>query len=342
MSILSTFSRHVGADLGDKSSWQMAMKTAIRDPHKLCQVLGLPQALAERAVKESQQFPVFAPLQFVAKMRPGDPEDPLLLQVMPMAAEGDRVVGYSSDPVGDLQASLQPGLLQKYAGRSLLITTGACAIHCRYCFRRHFPYESVPKSPDDWQPALDRIAEDGSIDEVLLSGGDPLTLADAQLGGLIARIERVRHVRRLRIHSRLPIVIPQRVTTRLSDVLRGTRLRVVFVIHANHPRELDGPVEVAVERLVDCGSLLLNQAVLLRGVNDDVDVLEELCRRLVNNHVMPYYLHQLDPVQGAAHFEVPIQQGQRIVEQLRLRLPGYAVPRYVQEIPGEGGKQSLV
>ena len=224
---------------------------------------------------------------------------------------------------------------------TLAITTGACAIHCRYCFRRHYPYSESPKSPDDWQPAIDRIAADRSIDEVILSGGDPLTLVDGHLAELAARIARVGHVHRLRIHTRLPIVIPQRVTDELLDWLRGTRLTPIVVVHANHPQEIDDATAAALSRLVDAGIVVLNQSVLLHGVNDNAEALIGLSRRLVDLRVMPYYLHQLDRVRGAAHFEVPISRGVELIELLRRALPGYAVPRYVQELAGEPHKRVL-
>lgn len=271
-------------------------------------------------------------------MRHGDPHDPLLRQVLPLDIEMEPAPGFTSDPVGDDAAKLQPGLLQKYRGRALLITTGACAVHCRYCFRRHFPYSESPRSLTAWQGVLEQIAADSTIDEVILSGGDPLTLVDTHLAELARRMAEIPHVRRLRIHTRLPIIIPQRVTDELLAWLRGTRLSPIMVVHANHGQELDDDVLEALARLVDSGVPVLNQAVLLRGVNDSVDALAELCTKLVNARVMPYYLHQLDRVAGAAHFEVPIERGRELLEQLRGRLPGYAVPRYVIEQPGEVSK----
>jgi EF-P beta-lysylation protein EpmB len=267
-------------------------------------------------------------------MHPGDPHDPLLRQVLPLAEELDDTPGYSEDPVADRGAALTPGLLQKYSGRALLITTGACAVHCRYCFRRHYPYQESPHSLAQWNPALDRIAADDRIEEVILSGGDPLMLVDSQLAGLVDRIAAIAHVRRLRVHTRLPIVIPERVTRALVACLRGTRLTPLVVVHANHPRELDDAVGTALGRLIDAGIPLLNQAVLLRGINDDLEPLLGLCRRLVDLRILPYYLHQLDRVAGAAHFAVPPAEGAQLIEQLRQHLPGYAVPRYVQESAG--------
>lgn len=323
------------------AGWQTGLKTAVRDGRQLLALLGLTDVNAEHSALAAGDFSVFAPLSYIAKMRPGDPRDPLLLQVLPQLAELDEIAGFSRDPVGDAAAKLGPGVLQKYVGRALLITTGACAIHCRYCFRRHYPYSESPRSPAAWEPALAELATDPSIDEVILSGGDPLTIVDAQLADLAQRIATIDHIKRLRIHTRLPIVLPERVNDELLAWLRGTRLAPIMVVHANHPRELDPPVLQALAKLIEAGVPVLNQAVLLRGVNDNAEVLTELCQTLVNARVMPYYLHQLDRVAGAAHFEVPLETGRALMEQLRQRLPGYAVPRYVGEFPGEASKRPL-
>ncbi len=237
---------------------------------------------------------------------------------------------------------VQPGLLQKYPGRALLIATGACGIHCRYCFRRHWPYEQSPTSLEQWQSALSTICGDDSIHEVILSGGDPLTWTDAKVAELIGEIERIDHIRRLRIHTRMPIVIPQRITKPLLAALCATSLYVVVVVHANHHRELDELVRQSLVALVDAGTMVLNQAVLLAGVNDDLDTQVQLSERLIECRVIPYYLHQLDRVAGAAHFEVPVARGRALVEQLRQRLPGYMVPRYVLEEPGKSSKSLIL
>jgi EF-P beta-lysylation protein EpmB len=318
------------------------MREAIRDPVVLCRRLSLPASYEAAAAEAAKLFPVFAPVEYVAKMTPGDPRDPLLRQVLPLADELDAAPGFSQDPLAEAAAVVQPGLLKKYQGRVLLIATGACAVHCRYCFRRHFPYGEAPGSAAAWRPALERIAADPSIDEVLLSGGDPLTMTDNRLAPLADQLAAIGHVQRLRIHTRLPIVIPERVTHELIAWLQGSRLAAIVVVHANHPREIDGPVEDALARLVDAGIVVLNQAVLLRGVNDDADVLALLCQRLVNCRVLPYYLHQLDRVAGAAHFEVPVAEGRKLIAGLRRRLPGYAVPRYVYERPGAPHKIALI
>jgi L-lysine 2,3-aminomutase len=317
------------------------MKDAVRDADELCRLLDLPKDFASAARESAGQFPLFVPRGFVARMRPGDPNDPLLRQVLPISDETREVAGFVADPVDDASATRQPGLLQKYDGRVLLITTGACAVHCRYCFRRSFPYETAPRSIDDWRPAIDEIAADDSIREVILSGGDPLTLVDTSLAELVDELADIVHVRRLRVHTRLPIVIPERVTDSLINALSGAGQATIVVVHANHANELDEHVAAALAKLADAGFVLLNQAVLLAGVNDSVDSQAALSERLVDLRVLPYYLHQLDHVAGAAHFEVPVEMGREIVEGLRARLPGYAVPRFVVETPGEVSKTIL-
>jgi EF-P beta-lysylation protein EpmB len=321
--------------------WQQALKDAVRDPDELCQLLAISDSWAEAARHWARRFPLFVPRGYVARMRPGDPYDPLLRQVLPLAEEQTPVDGFVGDPVGDLRSEVAPGLLQKYRARVLMVTTGACAVHCRYCFRRHYPYSTAPKTARDWRPAVDEIAADRTIEEVILSGGDPLTLVDEQLAEVVDMLQPIGHLRRLRIHTRLPIMIPERVTGELIDWLTGSRLAPVMVIHANHAAELDSHVAAALARLSDAGVLLLNQSVLLRGVNDSIEALEHLSQRLIELRVLPYYLHQLDAVAGAAHFLVPVECGQELIRQLRARLPGFAVPRYVQEIAGADYKVPL-
>ncbi len=327
--------------LSSDPTWHSDLRRAVRDPAELVAALDLPNTLVEPARVAAKSFPLFAPWPYISRMAKGDATDPLLRQVLPLIDETTDEPGFVADPVGDAAAELSPGLLQKYYGRALLITTGACAVHCRYCFRRQYPYSSAPKSPADWQPAIDQIAADPTIDEVILSGGDPLTLVDGHLAALAERLAHIKHVQRLRIHTRLPIMIPQRVTAELIDWLRGTRLTPVMVIHANHPQEIDEPTAAALSQLVDAGIPLLNQSVLLRGINDNADALIALSRRLIDLRVMPYYLHQLDRVAGAAHFEVPISRGLELIAAMRRALPGYAVPRYVQETAGDPHKRVL-
>jgi len=314
------------------------MKSAIRDSRTLCRRLNLPDEFGDSA---DGGFPLFAPLGYVNRMRPGDPHDPLLRQVLPLREESMDVAGFLDDPVQDRNAIQQPGLLQKYSGRALLVMTGACAIHCRYCFRRHFPYSEGPHSLAEWEPVIEQIAADATIDEVILSGGDPLTLVDARLAELARRLALIPHLRRLRVHTRLPIVIPERVTDSLVTWLSESRLIPIVVVHANHAAELDDTVVDAFQRLTQAGIMLLNQTVLLRDVNDSLRALSDLSLRLIDLRVVPYYLHQLDRVHGAAHFEVSVERGRELMQQLRDTLPGYAVPTYVQEIAGQPSKQIL-
>ncbi|MEZ6086688.1 MAG: KamA family radical SAM protein [Pirellulaceae bacterium] len=262
-------------------------------------------------------------------------------QVFPLHAETQASAGYSIDPLLESNFTRCNGLLHKYPGRVLLVTTGACAIHCRYCFRRHFPYAEVPHSIKQWIPAIDAIAEDSSIEEVLLSGGDPLMLVDDILQSLIEQIASIPHLQRLRIHTRLPVVVPSRVTDRLIAMLKQTRLTCFVVLHINHVNEIDDSVAAASANLIDHGIPVLNQAVLLRDVNDSFDALSSLFRRLINLRIIPYYLHQLDHVAGAAHFAVDEARGRELIGQLQDALPGYAVPRYVVEQPNQKCKTVL-
>jgi EF-P beta-lysylation protein EpmB len=281
------------------------------------------------------------PRSWVARIRPGDARDPLLLQVLPTAQERVPTPRFSTDPLAESRAGWGPGLLRKYQNRILMVAAGRCGVHCRFCFRRHFPFASACPTPEAWDAALEQIAADPSVHEVILSGGDPLVLDDADLGQLARRLAEIPHLRRLRIHTRLPILVPRRVDGPLLRWLRATRLTPIVVVHVNHPAEIDDEVAAALARLVEAGIPVLGQAVLLRGVNDRLDVLEALCERLVDLRVMPYYLHQLDRVAGAAHFEVPESTGAELIGRLRARLPGYAVFRYVRETPGAPNKVVL-
>jgi len=323
----------------EATDWRTAMKRAIRSTTQLYQLLGLPEG---PKVAGEDQFSLFVPREYIAKIRPGDPDDPLLRQILPSPEESIDRDGFNSDPVGDLHSQVAGGLLHKYAGRVLVVTTGACGVHCRYCFRREFPYLDSGSRKEHWRPAIDYVANHPEIDEVILSGGDPLTLTDKDLDNLISQIEQIPHIRRLRIHTRMPIVIPQRVTDELVERLSHSRLAVWFVVHSNHPNELDQSVLDRLAKLIDVGIPVLNQAVLLRGVNDCASTLIDLCRKLVDHRVQPYYLHQLDRVRGAAHFEVSIAEGEALMEKLRAALPGYAVPTYVIEQAGASSKTPII
>jgi EF-P beta-lysylation protein EpmB len=321
-------------DRAESADWHRSLANAVRDPDQLVDLLKLPDSYRNQARKSAELFPLMVPHSFLDRMEPGNPEDPLLLQVLPLDAEQKDISGFVPDALHEHSARTSPGMLQKYAGRALLIATGTCAVHCRYCFRKNYPYSQEPRRLEDWNPALQAIAEDDSLREVILSGGDPLMLTDARLAALCAALETIPHLKRLRIHTRLPIVLPDRVTESLIEMLTSSRLTPIMVVHANHPREIVGECARALRTLVRSGMTVLNQAVLLRRINDSAEVLAELCERLVDLGVMPYYLHQLDRVSGTAHFEVPESEGCEIIEQLRRRLPGYAVPQYVREVPG--------
>lgn len=322
--------------------WQRELAQAIRDPRELLELLDLEPDDLPGALAATADFPLRVPRGYAARMRPGDPADPLLAQVLPTGRERAEMAGYGPDPVGDRDAMLRPGVLHKYHGRVLLVTTGACGIHCRYCFRREFPYADANPRRDQWDGALRYVADDPSIAEVILSGGDPLSLPDAALAGLAERIAAIPHVTTLRIHTRLPVVVPARVDPALCTWLRSARLHVVVVLHANHARELDDDAAAACDRLRAAGALVLNQAVLLAGVNDSAPALEALSWRLLACGVLPYYLHLLDPVRGAAHFEVPADTARHLLAVVAGRLPGYLVPRLVREEAGRPGKTPLV
>ena len=317
------------------------MKRAVRNSYELCEALNLDAEVVHAAVDGEAQFPVFVPLEFLRRMRQGDANDPLLLQVLPRAEESVVDSAFDSDPVGDSQVEKAPGMLHKYVGRVLLILSGVCGIHCRYCFRRHYPYSTAPKSIERWLPALEYIQNDRSIHEVILSGGDPLTIVDEHLSELVEHLDAIPHLTRLRIHTRLPVVIPQRVDEHLCGWLKRTRLSKWVVLHINHAQEIDVHLVEAISRLRLAGATVLNQAVLLRGVNDTLEQLESLCERLVDCGVLPYYLHQLDRVSGATHFEVDTERGLAMMAELANRLPGYAVPKYVAEIAGQASKTAI-
>ena len=322
-------------------TWQKILAQAISDPAELCRILELDPDIISGCERSEQQFRMRVPTGFVSRMEKGNPHDPLLLQVLPLAIEMQTVSGFNQDPVGELSASPVSGLLHKYHGRVLLTLTGACAVNCRYCFRRHYPYDEKVPGLSQWEAALDYIAADSSITEVILSGGDPLIVKDQQLAQLITSLEKITHLKTLRIHTRLPIMIPERMTKTLIDLLKQSRLRAVMVLHSNHSNEIDDSVSTAIVKCQDAGLIVLNQAVLLKNVNDSVDALVQLSERLFEVGVLPYYLHVLDPVAGAAHFDIDKEKAKQLVGAMSDRLPGYLVPKLVQEIEGLGAKQLL-
>ena len=314
-----------------KTSWQKALSNAISQPHELLTLLNLdPQLIADEFDIDSP-FPLKVPHSFVARMKKGQPKDPLLLQILPLNKEKLKMVGYGVDPVGDLLSMSTAGVIKKYNGRALLVATGACGIHCRYCFRRHFPYSNANPASDNWIPAINDILNDNSINEVILSGGDPLCLSNDRLNNLMKKLEEIPHLKRIRIHSRLPIVLPERVDDGLISCLSDVKLKKIIVLHINHPNEINKAVKDTMQRLADTNAVLFNQSVLLRGINDNSQTLLTLSETLFETGITPYYLHMLDKVQGAGHFHVSDNSAQLLMKTLRKTLPGYLVPRLVRE-----------
>jgi len=320
--------------------WQTLLAQAVSSTDELLGILQIdPGQLKTRPL--DNKFPLRVPRGFVQRMRKGDSRDPLLLQVLPVQQEAQTATGFVSDPLDELDSMVAPGLLHKYQGRALLTATGACAIHCRYCFRRHFPYTDANPLADQWQQSVDYVAQHSDITELILSGGDPLTLTDARLYSLTDQLAGIGHLRTLRIHSRLPVVLPERIDTGLLSWLESQQLKVVMVVHCNHANEIDADVSAAMQRLGQAGVTLLNQSVLLRDINDDIATLVKLSKQLFSVGVLPYYLHQLDKVQGAIHFEVDDATARQLIDGVSASLPGYLVPRLVREVPDMPGKTLL-
>ena len=322
------------------ADWRELWRASITDAGELLRSVGL-EHLAGRLPPADAGFALRVPRGFAARMRPGDASDPLLLQVLPQLAELEQAPGYLIDPVGDLAAREAQGLLHKYEGRALLIASGSCAVNCRYCFRRHFPYGEEMAAAGQWRKALEHLRQDASITELILSGGDPLSLATPKLEELSRGLAEIPHVTRLRIHTRLPVVLPERIDDAFLAWFAALPLQKVVVLHANHANEFDAAVDAACRRLREAGATVLNQSVLLKQINDDADTLVKLSERLFAAGVLPYYLHQLDRVQGAAHFEVDDARALALVEAMRRRLPGYLVPKLVREVGGDASKRPV-
>lgn len=334
-----TVSASAQAGFGLDSRWQEQWRDAISDPVELLTILGLESEIPR--IVESP-FKLRVPRAFVAKMRHGDPNDPLLRQVLPVIDESFVVPGFDAlDPVGDGSARTAQGVLQKYRGRALLITTGSCATHCRYCFRRHYPYGDDHAAAGAWTETVNVLRADESVEEVILSGGDPLSLSTRKLRELTDQLATVAHIKRLRMHTRLPNVLPARIDDELVDWVAQLPFNVAVVIHANHANEFDADVDHAIAKLRAEGAAVLNQAVLLRGINDNVDALKALSERTFAAGALPYYLHVLDRVHGAAHFDVPDDEAKALHRELAKQLSGYLVPKLVREIEGESGKTPL-
>ena len=321
-------------------SWQKILAQGFASVNELLEFLALPSGLG--SVSADKQFKTRVPRSFAARMQRGNPRDPLLLQVLAVEDELSVVDGYVADPLRESKGNPLPGLLHKYQGRVLLTLTGACAVNCRYCFRRHFPYQNNNPGRDGWQPVLDYVRADTSIREVILSGGDPLLAADAVLAELIQQLEAIPHLQILRFHTRIPIVLPERINKDLLKLLGTTRLQKIIVLHSNHAQELDEQVAEVCSALRQVGCHLLNQSVLLKGINDEASILAELSERLFACGVLPYYLHLLDTVAGAAHFDLPQTAALAIYRQLQKQLPGYLVPRLAREEPGKASKTLLI
>jgi len=319
-------------------AWRKELADVVTDVEELLQLLDLGERSPITTPSALRRFPLRVPRAFVNRMRPGDPADPLLRQVLPVAQEDEPMHAFTADPVGELASPPVDSVLQKYQGRALVMVTGACAIHCRYCFRRHFPYAELGSASPQWDGAVDRIASDPAISEVILSGGDPLAVTDSLLEVLGRKLAALPQLKRLRVHTRMPIVLPRRVDGALTSWIGSLGLPVVVVVHANHANEIDDEVRRALAALAATGVTLLNQAVLLAGVNDSVDALTDLSEALFDTGVLPYYLHMLDPVSGAAHFEVSGEEAKRLHHELTSRRPGYLVPKLVREVPGAPAK----
>ncbi|MFK7731747.1 MAG: EF-P beta-lysylation protein EpmB [Pseudomonadales bacterium] len=320
-------------------TWQEQMRLCVTSAQELLGLLSLKSGDVGLSDAAEKDFPVKVPLSFVRRMNKGDPNDPLLLQVLASPQEEDIFSGYSHDPVGEAGAANPiPGVLHKYHGRALLIASGGCAVHCRYCFRRHFPYETNRNAQSEWREAITYIARDSSIDEVILSGGDPLIMTDKSLTALIDQIAAVPHVKRLRIHSRLPIVLPDRVTTTMLGAVKRPNLQTIIVVHCNHENEIDAEVQRAFDAIRAHNITLLNQTVLLANVNDTEAAQIALNKKLFAAGALPYYLHLLDKVQGAAHFDIPEEEALALHLKMRAQLPGYMVPKLVREEAGEKSK----
>lgn len=318
--------------------WKKILRTNFIDSSKFADFLSLNEN-QRRKILSKPEFILNIPLRLAQKIVKGSLDDPILKQFLPTTEENHLVSGFLTDPVGDNSCRKEQKLLYKYEGRMLLVCTSACAMHCRYCFRQHFDYAAGGNSL--FENEIKTIREDQTINEIILSGGDPLSLDDHVLKTLLTNLARIPHIKKVRFHSRFPIGIPERIDQSLLDLLQSIPLQFWFVIHSNHPNELDPDVLLALKSLQKIGIPVLNQCVLLRGINDTVEVLTELCSKLVDHGVMPYYMHQLDRVQGASHFEVSEEEGKKLISELAKKLPGYAVPRYVKEVFGMSSKTPI-
>lgn len=324
--------------IGQRVDWRKSLAEAITSPKELIKVLQIEDLVTNEAFAGIKDFPLRVPHGFAARMKKGTLNCPLLKQILPLDVEQVVTENYSRDPLFENKVNPSPGLLHKYQGRILLTATGACAVHCRYCFRRYFPYSENNPGTAGWQQSLEYIAKDSSISEVILSGGDPFILPDKQLQWLSNEVCKIPHVTTLRFHTRIPVVLPERITTEFLEWWHSLSLQKVLVLHSNHANEFNEEIDDVLNALQDHKTTLLNQAVLLRGINDSTVTLVELSRRLFKAGVLPYYLHLLDKVQGTAHFDIPESQAHFLHLEMQAELPGYLVPRLVREVPGAASK----
>ncbi len=322
-------------------SWQEQLAQAIQQPNELLEYVGLMADSIGYSHQGIKQFPIRVPHTFANRIKQHDPDDPILRQVFPYIDEENGKTGFIKDPLSESGVQPVQGLLQKYKNRVLSITTGACAIHCRYCFRRHFPYLDSTASGNNWESGLEYIKNDLSINEVILSGGDPLTLSDRRLTEICSALSQIKHIKRIRFHTRLPVVLPARITTTLLKQITAHYKSLIFVIHSNHANELNNEVSSIIKLLQEFGILVLNQSVLLKGVNDSVASLINLSERLVANNIIPYYLHLLDPVANAAHYDVTAEQAQKLINEMQSSVSGYLIPKLVKEEIGAVSKTLL-
>ena len=329
---------HSPQPIGISPDWKLELSRSVTTIDKLLDSVNLHRSQLSASQQAAADFPLRVPRPFIERMQPGNPADPLLLQVLPVQAELDSVVGYSPDPLEETQSNPVAGIVHKYANRLLLVVSPTCAINCRYCFRRHFPYEENRQGKQQWQSALDYIRNDTEINEVIFSGGDPLAANDHFLAWLTEQIADIAHIKRLRIHTRLPVVIPSRIDRAFLSWATTTRLKPIVVLHINHSNEIDSQLIDSIRRLQDCGIRVLNQTVLLRGINDSAECLAELSESLFDCDVMPYYLHLLDPVAGASHFDMDENRAKTLYTELQALLPGFLVPKLVREIPNKPSK----
>lgn len=322
-------------------NWQEQMINAVRDAKELCSIVRINPSDIGLSETAAIQFPIMVPRAFIQKMERGNPKDPLLLQVLNSNQEDLRPEGYSTNPLNESSFNVAPGLIHKYHGRVLMIVSGKCAVNCRYCFRRSFPYNDNNPSRSDWLQAFDYIAKDKSITEVIFSGGDPLSAPDRHLSWIVDHLEKIKHLKRLRIHTRFPVVIPERICDAFLKWVEKTKLKIQLVLHINHPNEINNELVQAIIKLRPYGINVLNQSVLLKDINDNLETQIALQEKSNEAGILPYYLHCLDPIEGASHFDVNKIKAESLIKEMRVKLPGYLVPRLAVEIPGEASKTVL-